>query len=480
MMPSLVDDGFSGLDSNDEQQVHVIESEHGILNYAWNPVHPSVYIATGNAGVDSWALNPSEEGTYESTRTSSSRSSLMNENTRLLPGPYGERLALLYHKPNSRESSVYIKRFADGGNLVASKECTYAPSSESPHDKSSSLSDPFVKIGTSKSPILDLKWANPSLGSASESHDSGLDLLVLNEEALLQVIHLSNGGRNRSVSNLFDGSQSFGPKRVASSFAFTPNNVNSSAANLYSSANELSQIDLKNHRYSFRGMKQSLGGASNRDFLERADSNATIAAAAAAVAEAGRDRVNTLNNPATSTANLLSHLEKRDLTPTTPNTLKRNSFGSKSFSLAASSSAAAAAAVNSTNNAAYAGNPHLVVVGPVRFYSLLEEDINALEYGINHGYLEGWRIGRIDQFSRRIVLELLIPNIDSYTITNTQQNSSFSSYYRSEDLNSFYHKKGSNSVRIMELVLLFPIKFINFWNPTFSIEDKTGLGVCSL
>ena len=32
-------------------------------------------------------------------------------------------------------------------------------------------------------------------------------------------------------------------------------------------------------------------------------------------------------------------------------------------------------------------------------------------------------------------------------------------------------------MRVMELALQFPIKLVNFWYPTFSIEDKTGLGV---
>jgi hypothetical protein len=113
----------------------------------------------------------------------------------------------------------------------------------------------------------------------------------------------------------------------------------------------------------------------------------------------------------------------------------------------------------------------------VTFQSLLEDDIIALEYGINHGYLEGWRIGRVDQFARRIYLELLIPNIDSYTITNKHNNASFSGYYRTEDLNSFYQQKRTGNVRFMELTVTFPVKFASFWNPTFAIENKSGLAV---
>eukprot|EP01032_Pedospumella_encystans_P012431 gene12431-14384_t len=102
MMPSLIDDGFTGMEDNEEQHVHVIESEHGIANYAWNPISPAVSIVTDNAGIDEWMLNPAEHGSYESTRVSSAQSSLVNENTKLLAGPYGDRLALLYRKPNSR------------------------------------------------------------------------------------------------------------------------------------------------------------------------------------------------------------------------------------------------------------------------------------------------------------------------------------------------------------------------------------------
>lgn len=468
MMPSLIDDGFSGVDDNDEQHVHVIESEHGILNYAWNPVTPSVYIATENGGMDTWMLNPVEDGAYESSRTSSSRTSLINENTKLLPGPYGERMALLYHKPNSRESSVYIKRFAEASCGIPSNESTYAPSIESPHDKSSSVLDPFVKIGTSKSPILDLKWANPTMGSLNDSPGSGLDLLMLNEDGLLQVVNLPGGGRGRSASNVFPSGPAFRPKRMAPMFAAMAHHGSG-----FSSTNELAQIDPKTRHLGLRGMKQTLGPSQSGLLDLRGDA----ATSAAPNGDNTRDRAGTYTGTGagTSSANLL---DKRDATPTTPSgpggALKRNSFGSKSFMLPSAPTSSASIA----NNAVYASNPHLIMVGPVRFYSLLEDDINALEYGINHNYLEGWRIGRIDQFSRRIVLELLIPNIDSYTITNTQQNASFSAYYRNEDLNSFYHKKGGNSsVRVMELALLFPVKYVNFWCPTFSIEDKTGLGV---
>ena len=467
MMPSLIDDGFAGMEDSDEQHVHVIESEHGIANYAWNPISPTVSIVTDNAGIDEWMLNPAEQGSYESTRVSSAQSSLVNENTKLLAGPYGDRLALLYRKPNGRESSVYIKRSANSDLTSSSNESMYAASSFA--------ADPFVKIGTSKSPILDMKWANPTNGGSNgDSSNHDLDLLVLNEDSLLQVIHLpaaGGGGRPRRAASLFDGAQYFGAKRSPPAFAgFTPqsgNSSNPSTNNLYSSANELAQFDAAKNRlqYGARGMKQSLMPSTRDLAADRADSTTVDT----------RHRASTFGEAGTSTASLLAGQDsaKRDLTPTTPSgPLKRNSLGSKSFH-----GVLPLASAFSINNAVYATNPHLMMVGPVRFYSLLEDDINALEYGINHGYLEGWRIGRIDQFSRRIVLELLIPNIDSYTITNTQQNASFSSYYRSEDLNSFYHKKSSSHVRVMELALQFPIKFVNFWYPTFSIEDKTGLGV---
>jgi hypothetical protein len=125
------------------------------------------------------------------------------------------------------------------------------------------------------------------------------------------------------------------------------------------------------------------------------------------------------------------------------------------------------------------GLSQISVVGPGTFQALLEEDLQALEYGMVHGSLEGWRIGRVDQFTRRVYLELLIPNIDSYTITNKHANANFNSYYRSEDLNSFNSRKGSavNSLRYIELMIVFPVKYAGFWFPTFHVENKSGLAV---
>jgi hypothetical protein len=82
------------------------------------------------------------------------------------------------------------------------------------------------------------------------------------------------------------------------------------------------------------------------------------------------------------------------------------------------------------------------------FKDIIEEDIHAIEYGISHGYLEGFKISRVDQFARKIHLELLVPNIDSYTITNKNYTTNFTSFYRSEDLHSFYNNNVNQSSQI--------------------------------
>ena len=196
--------------------------------------------------------------------------------------------------------------------------------------------------------------------------------------------------------------------------------------------------------------------------------------------------------------------DSRESAALTTNSAIKRGLGSRSFSIQNMASI-----LNNNVNNTYLTNANNsnnnnppVVVGPVTFYTLLEEDIMALEYCINHGHLEGWRISRIDQFSRRIVLELLIPNIDTYTITNKHANANFSSYYRSEDIKDLYHYRKSSagggssggaqgqqqgtsasasasasSPRYMELTVTFPLKYAGFWSPTFEVEDKSGLGV---
>jgi hypothetical protein len=422
MMPPMQNSLASSSNDMEEAPFHVIESEEGILDFTWSPVSSALYATTENCGLDLWALTPSEENIFDSSRVSASRSSLINDHTKLLPGPYGERLALLYRRPRTGESSVYLRKYQDTSPMknLNSTESTYAPSVESPCQEPSdkAQSDAFQKIGSSRSRILDMKWMQTPRSSLPDSRD--LDLLLLNEDALLQILHVPSSSGSRS-SRSTETSQAYFSKRSTP----IPNfNLGWSGS------------DLAGHRYNVRQASQvSMTGSSMGERL---------------------DGLN-LDKPGSQSSSAANLLRERDNTPTA--VTKRYTLGGRSAS-----------------NAALV-NPQLMMVGPVTFQSLLEDDLIALEYGINHGYLEGWRIGRIDQFSRRIFLELLIPNIDSYTITNKQNNASFTTYYRSEDVNSFYSQKRGGSVRFVELMISFPVKYVNFWSPTFAIENKSGLAV---
>lgn len=129
--------------------------------------------------------------------------------------------------------------------------------------------------------------------------------------------------------------------------------------------------------------------------------------------------------------------------------------------------------------AAAAGNSYsaaAAVVGPGTFSSLIEEDVGVVNHYIGNGALKGCRIS-VDQFLRRVYVELLIPNIDLFPISNTNS-SSFDSYYQPEELLHFKSaRRPSDSIRIMELVISFPVKYASFWSPSLSVDDRSGLEV---
>ena len=415
----------------EDQQVHVIESEEGIVNYAWSPIGTAVYMTTGNCGLDVWSLAPCEDDLFDSSRISASRSSLINSQTKVLPGPYGQRLALLHCRPRTGESTVYLRKFQDVilAGSVASTESTYAPSIDSPgqEGEKTQQADPFVKVGSSKSRILDMKWLN-SASDSSIGDSADLDLLLLNEDALLQVLHVPSEA-NKTGAN---------PARTLTPMSYFNKRTyaHTGSPRLGNSSTDLPYQEHK----ALRLMKQSIGATDRMDSMY-SDKNG-----------------GTSSRDGNSSGNLLRDRNEFERSLSGP--AKRYSLGQKSQS-----------------NAALSTNPQLQMVGPVTFQNLLEDDLIALEYGINHGYLEGWRIGRIDPFTRRIFLELLIPNIDSYSIANKHNNASFNTFYRSEDLNSFYHQKRTANVRFVELAVTFPVKYCSFWSPTFAIENKSGLAV---
>jgi hypothetical protein len=141
------------------------------------------------------------------------------------------------------------------------------------------------------------------------------------------------------------------------------------------------------------------------------------------------------------------------------------------------------------------------VVGPLSFLSLLEDELTVLDSAIrsSNGLLEGLRIERLDQFARRIVLEVLIPSIDSYAMRNkigsiaslgsAGHDGALAHYYRSEDLHQFL-KKGAGftssaavqvhsscTVRSVSLIISFPIKYSGFWMPSFVVDNKANIEV---
>ncbi len=111
------------------------------------------------------------------------------------------------------------------------------------------------------------------------------------------------------------------------------------------------------------------------------------------------------------------------------------------------------------------------VVGPKTFLLLLKDDLSALDQACRHGNLEGIRVGALDHFTRQIVLEVLIPSADQFTINNF--NANFNSHFRKEELLDFYAKGAPN--RIVELSMIFPIKTNQFWvTPKIALENKSS------
>jgi len=122
------------------------------------------------------------------------------------------------------------------------------------------------------------------------------------------------------------------------------------------------------------------------------------------------------------------------------------------------------------------GNSATAVVGPALFCSLIEEDVGVVNHCMSNGALKGCRIS-VDQFLRRVYVELLIPNIDLFPITN-KNSSSFDSYYQPEELQHFKSTRRSpDSIRIVELVVSFPVKYASFWSPSLCVDDRSGLEV---
>lgn len=112
------------------------------------------------------------------------------------------------------------------------------------------------------------------------------------------------------------------------------------------------------------------------------------------------------------------------------------------------------------------------VVGPVSFYSLLGEDITAVNNAPRDGTLDGIRIANVDRFGRQIVFEFLIPASETFSITTKNYSAFYTSYYKTDELVTFLRQGIPD--RVWVLTVSFAAKYSQFWNPKFSIENKSS------
>jgi hypothetical protein len=120
------------------------------------------------------------------------------------------------------------------------------------------------------------------------------------------------------------------------------------------------------------------------------------------------------------------------------------------------------------------GSPHNLtnsLVGPKTFLILIKDEVSAFGAALQHGTLEGIRVGGIDHFHRQIVLEMLIPAADPFIINDFNARSN--GHFRQQELDNFYNNGALG--RTVELSMVFPVKRSEFWeNPKFSLENKSN------
>lgn len=130
------------------------------------------------------------------------------------------------------------------------------------------------------------------------------------------------------------------------------------------------------------------------------------------------------------------------------------------------------------------GTSNLTVVGPTTFSALIDDDVRYVDQYISSYGIKGCRM-TVDQFLRRVYLELLIPSMDLLPISNTKS-SSFDIFYQPDELlhfNSSSSRDGrdggllAGSVRTVSLIVSFPAKYASFWYPSLYVEDKSYLEV---
>lgn len=486
---------------DDYDVINILNGKDNMIqSYAWDFHSESIFILDNHGRLENHSIARNLQGKLgKSSRIFHVKSSIPMKSVamiRMIPDPFGISFVVatnLYTPPSSYynpyitklssmdPSSVYlgkIKDISQHTNDHRQHQSSFESSaSQSPTSSSwwcledvaskdtVENNEVFTEIGWSHyaNPLLDIKWMYPTqLQVINGACMSSLHLLTLNTNSLMQIIHIfptsSNNSNNpnntEKDSLLYDLHRSYSTltEPATSQILAASSTIESNLSQLLPYHHHQKQSQQANnkpstHKYSIHTMKHAFGTSSYEENKTLSHHNSMIS--------------NTKSNENSKRNNKSLHINHRIPTHMIVNPQQ------------------------------------LSVVGPITFTSLIEEDIHAIEYGISHGYLEGFKISRVDQFARKIHLELLVPNIDSYTITNKNYTTNFTSFYRSEDLHSFYNnnnvnqssqinlsnnnntnpKKNTNSLRTIELVIIFSIKFQLFWYPTFTTEDKTGLEV---
>lgn len=119
----------------------------------------------------------------------------------------------------------------------------------------------------------------------------------------------------------------------------------------------------------------------------------------------------------------------------------------------------------------------LIVVGPKSFAALLSDEITLLQKARRLGKIDGIRVESMDHFQRQLVLEILVPTTDPFSIAAKRVAFYATNYYKSEELRVFYKGGAQQTVA---LVLSFHHKMNKFWQPKFTIENRSEFKVCAL
>jgi len=118
------------------------------------------------------------------------------------------------------------------------------------------------------------------------------------------------------------------------------------------------------------------------------------------------------------------------------------------------------------------------VVGPKTFALLMNEEIAVLDRARKMGKIDGIRVDNLDHFQRQLVLELLIPATDPFSLATKKISYYMNNYYKMDELRRFY-KHGANK-QTVALILMFNHKMQKIWQPKYIIENRSKFEVSFL